>query len=150
MAKFNPYTWWKRGVTVNPLLKKKPKGSTEPLIWHQILNGDFKESPYWKMANQELVYWKKEVEDYKAKNPRITDRSVQDFANLRWKVYHKRIEKLKEEHLKYETNRISLLKEGLIKAFDIDIWEEMVEKCDGDETKLYNEYKIETIKRKNL
>jgi hypothetical protein len=150
MEKFNPYTWWKRGVKVNPPTKKKPKGATEPLIWYQILNGDFKESPYWEMSNQEFVYWKREVDEYKSKNSRISESSAQDFSNARWKVYHKRIEKLREEHLKHETNRISLLKEGLIKAFNIDIWEEIIEKCDGDETKLYNEYKIETIKRKNL
>jgi hypothetical protein len=150
MAKFNPYTWWKRGVKVNPPTKKKPKGATEPLVWYQILNGDFKESPFWEMSNQEFVYWKKEVDEYKAKNSRISESSARDFSNARWKVYHKRIEKLREEHLKHETNRISLLKEGLIKAFEIDIWEEIIEKCEGDETKLYNEYKIETIKRKNL
>jgi len=63
MAKFNPYTWWKRGVKINPPTKKKPKGATEPLIWYQILNGDFKESPFWEMSNQEFVYWKQEVED---------------------------------------------------------------------------------------
>jgi hypothetical protein len=102
------------------------------------------------MADKELVYWEKEIKEYKVKNPRISEASVRDFANNRWKVYHKRIEKLKEEHLRYETNRLSLLKEGLIKTFDLDIWEEIVEKCDGDETKLYNQYKIETIKRKNL
>lgn len=150
MAKFNPYTWWKRGVKVNPPTKKKPKGATEPLVWYQILNGDFKESPFWEMSNQEFVYWKKEVDEYKAKNSRISESSARDFSNARWKVYHKRIEKLREEHLKHETNRISLLKEGLIKAFEIDIWEEIIEKCEGDETKLYNEYKIETIKRKKL
>ena len=98
----------------------------------------------------EAYFWNQEIEEHRAKNSRISEDSVRDFSNSRWKIYHKRIEKLKEEHLRYETNRLSLLKEGLIKAFNLDIWEEIVEKCDGDETKLYNEYKIETIKRKNL
>jgi hypothetical protein len=30
----------------------------------------------------------------------------------------------------------------------MDIWDEMVEKCDGDETKLYQEYKKQAIKTK--
>lgn len=129
-------------------LRKIPKGSSEPLVWHQIQNGDFKHSPYWEMSKKEVDYWKKEVEDYKKKNPRISEKSVQDFADARWRMYHKRIEKLKESHLQYETSRLHLLKEGLIQAFEVDIWDEVVERCDGDETKLYNQYKKETIKSK--
>jgi len=129
-------------------LRKVPKGSSEPLVWHQIQNGDFRHSPYWEMSKKEVDYWKKEVADYRKKNPRISEKSVQDFADSRWRMYHKRIERLKESHLQYEVSRLALLKEGLAQAFGIDIWEEMVEKCDGDETKLYNQYKKETIKIK--
>ena len=129
-------------------LRKVPKGSSEPLVWYQILNGDFKHSPYWSMANKEVDYWKKEIEDYKKKNPRVAEGSVKDFADTRWRMYHKRMEKLKEAHLQYEISRLALLKEGLVNAFGIDIWDEMVEKCDGDETKLYKQYKTEAIKRK--
>ena len=129
-------------------LRKVPKGSSEPLVWHQIQNGDFRHSPYWEMSKKEVDYWKKEVADYRKKNPRISEKSVQDFADSRWRMYHKRIERLKESHLQYEVSRLALLKEGLVQAFGIDIWEEMVEKCDGDETKLYNQYKKETIKIK--
>lgn len=127
-------------------LRKVPKGSSEPLVWYQILNGDFKYSPYWEMSKKEVDYWKKEVDDYRKKNPRISEKSVQDFADSRWRMYHKRIEKLKESHLQYETSRLHLLKEGLIQAFGVDIWDEVVEKCDGDETKLYNLYKKESSK----
>ena len=129
-------------------LRKVPKGSSEPLVWHQIQNGDFRHSPYWEMSKKEVDYWKKEVADYRKKNPRISEKSVQDFADSRWRMYHKRIERLKESHLQYEVSRLALLKEGLVQAFGIDIWDEMVEKCDGDETKLYNQYKKETIKIK--
>ena len=129
-------------------LRKVPRGSSEPLVWHQILNGDFKHSPYWEMSKKEVDYWKKETEDYRKKNPRISEKAIQDFADSRWRMYHKRIEKLKESHLQYEVSRLALLKEGLIKAFEIDIWDEMVEKCDGDETKLYKEYKKQTLKIK--
>ena len=129
-------------------LRKLPRGASEPLVWYQILNGDFKHSPYWSMANKEVDYWKKEIEDYKKKNPRVTEGAVKDFADTRWRMYHKRMEKLKEAHLQYEISRLALLKEGLVNAFGIDIWDEMVEKCDGDETKLYKQYKTEAIKRK--
>ena len=127
-------------------LRKVPKGSSEPLVWYQILNGDFQYSPYWEMSKKEVDYWKKEVDDYRKKNQRISEKSVQDFADSRWRMYHKRIEKLKESHLQYETSRLHLLKEGLIQAFGVDIWDEVVEKCDGDETKLYNLYKKESNK----
>jgi len=129
-------------------LRKVPKGASEPLVWYQILNGDFKYSPYWEMSKKEVDYWKKEVEDYRKKNPRISEKSLQDFADSRWRMYHKRIEKLKESHLQYETSRLALLKEGLVNAFGVDIWDEVVEKCDGDETKLYKEYKKQTTKIK--
>jgi hypothetical protein len=98
------------------------------------------------MSKKEVDYWKKEVEDYRKKNPRVSEKSIQDFADARWRMYHKRIEKLKESHLQYETSRLHLLKEGLIQAFGVDIWDEVVEKCDGDETKLYNLYKKESNK----
>ena len=101
-----------------------------------------------EMSKKEVDYWKKETEDYRKKNPRISEKAIQDFADSRWRMYHKRIEKLKESHLQYEVSRLALLKEGLIKAFEIDIWDEMVEKCDGDETKLYKEYKKQTLKIK--
>ena len=148
MAKFDPYNWWKRGVRMTTPLRKVPKGSSEPLVWYQILNGDFKHSPYWEMSRKEVDYWKKEVDDYRKKNPRISEKSVQDFADSRWRMYHKRIERLRESHLQYEVSRLAMLKEGLINAFGIDIWDEMVEICDGDETKLYKLYKTESTKRK--
>lgn len=148
MAKFDPYNWWKRGVRMTTPLRKLPRGASEPLVWYQILNGDFKYSPYWEMSKKEVDYWKKEVDDYRKKNPRVSEKSIQDFADARWRMYHKRIEKLKESHLQYETSRLALLKEGLVNAFGVDIWDEMVEKCDGDETKLYKLYKKEAIKLK--
>lgn len=148
MAKFDPYNWWKRGVRMTTPLRKVPKGASEPLVWYQILNGDFKHSPYWEMSNKETDYWKKEIADYRKKNPRITEKSVQDFADARWRMYHRRIERLRESHLQYEVTRLAMLKEGLINAFEVDIWDELVERCDGDETKLYKMYKTESIKRK--
>ena len=148
MAKFDPYNWWKRGVRMTTPLRKVPRGASEPLVWYQILNGDFKHSPYWEMSKKEVDLWNKEVDEYRKKNPRISEKSVQDVADSRWRMYHKRIEKLKESHLQYEVSRLHLLKEGLIQAFGMDIWDEMVEKCDGDETKLYQEYKKQAIKTK--
>ena len=90
MAKFDPYNWWKRGVRMTTPLRKVPKGASEPLVWYQILNGDFKHSPYWEMSNKETDYWKKEIADYRKKNPRITEKSVQDFADARWRMYHRK------------------------------------------------------------
>jgi DNA polymerase elongation subunit (family B) len=145
MAKFS---WWKRGVKVTTPIKKVPKGSSEPLVWHQIQHGDFRPSPYLEMAKIEFEMWKNEIEKYKSKNPRVSEDSIRDFSNLRWRTYHKRIEKLKGDHIQYESSRLKMLKDGLISAFGMDIWEKVIEKCEGDETNLYNLYKKETMKIK--
>lgn len=148
MPKFDPYSWWKRGVRVTTPIKKAPKYSADPLVWHQIQHGDFRPSPYWEMSNKEVDLWKSEIKTYKEKNPRVSEDSIRDFSETRWKMYQKRIEKLRIDHITYEASRLELLKEGLISAFGVDIWENVLLKCDGDETKLYNLYKKEAIKLK--
>jgi hypothetical protein len=141
MGKFDMFNWWKRGVTVTSPIKKIPKGSGHPLVWHQIMHGDFRPSPYWEMSNLEIDLFNKEIEDYKKKKPYSSKEAIEEWSRSRWSTYHKRIEKLKEAHIEYEQKRISLLKKGLLEAFDVDIWEESLRECQGDEMDLYEIYK---------
>ena len=149
MGKFDVFNWWKRGVRVNTPLTKAPKGSGYPLVWHQIQHGDFRPSPYWEMSNEEFRLFDKEVEAYRKEKPYLGNDSVEEWARPRRKVYHKRIEKLRESHIEYEQKRISLLKRGLIEAFDYDVWEESISQCDGDEMDLYEIYKLNSTKKRN-
>lgn len=141
MGRFDVFNWWKRGVKVISPLTKAPKNSIFPLVWHQIKHGDFSPSPYWEMSNEEIRLFHKEVEEYKKKNPYSNDQSVEEWSRSRRKVYFKRIEKLRESHIEYETKRISLLRKGLLDAFEKDVWEESINECEGDEMELYEIYK---------
>ena len=118
------FNWWKRGVKVSAPLTKAPKGSGYPLVWHQIQHGDFRPSPYWEMSNDEFKLFDKEIEAYKKEKPYIGKDSVDEWSRSRWKTYHKRIEKLRGSHIEYEQKRISLLRKGLLEAFDYDVWDE--------------------------
>ena len=134
------FNWWKRGVKVSAPLTKAPKGSGHPLVWHQIQHGDFRPSPYWKMSNDEFKLFDKEIEAYKKEKPYIGKDSVDEWSRSRWKTYHKRIEKLRG---------ISLLRKGLLEAFDYDVWDESISRCQGDEMDLYEIYKIKSNEKRN-
>jgi len=38
-------------------------------------------------------------------------------------------------------SRMDLLKKGLIKAFRVDVWDEVLEECDGGPKEFYRTYK---------
>lgn len=135
------FNWWKRGIKITKPLSKAPKGSGNPLVWHQIQHGDFRPSPYWEMSREEINLFEKEVEKRRKENPYSSEEHIQNWARSRWSTYWKRIEKLKESHIEYENKRILLLKKGLIDAFGKDVWEESVMECEGDEMDLYEIYK---------
>jgi len=129
---------------VSAPLTKAPKGSGYPLVWHQIQHGDFRPSPYWEMSNEEFKLFDKEIEVYKKEKPYIGKDAVEEWSRSRWKTYHKRIEKLRGSHIEYEQKRISLLRKGLLEAFDHDVWNESISGCEGDEMDLYEIYKLKS------
>ena len=143
------FNWWKRGVNVTKILGKVPSGSGYPLVWHQIQHGDFRPSPYWEMSMDEIKFFEQEIKDYIKKKPYIGKDSIEEFSRSRWKTYHKRIEKLRESHIEYEQKRISLLRKGLLEAFDFDVWEETISECQGDEMDLYDLYKEKSRIKRN-
>lgn len=148
MGRFDVFNWWKRGVKITSLLTKAPKGSGHPLVWHQIMHGDFRPSPYWEMSLEEISLFKKEVGDYIKKNPYSGKESVDEWSRLRWRVYQKRIEKLRESHIEYESKRLGILKKNLMEAFGEDVWEESILECEGDEMDLYEIYKKNSAEKK--
>lgn len=120
---FDRFNWWKRGVKVTKPLAKVPAGSDKPLVYHQILHGDFRPSPYWDMAKQEEEYLRQEVEKYKKANPTARPDTVRDFEYSRARIYTKRANKLRESHQEYEVSRLDMLRKGLKDAFGHDEWE---------------------------
>ena len=139
---FNAFNYWKRGKKVVPMLKKAPKNSPHPLVWHQIKKGCYDLSPYWGMIKFELKLFEKEMYDYIKKNPRVSKEDIEAFRMKRRPIYNKRISKLAEEHTEYEGKRLKLLKNQLIKDFGVDVWDEALNACPdtGDLMDLYNTY----------
>jgi hypothetical protein len=120
---FDRFNWWKRGVKVTKPLTKVPYGSDKPLVYHQILHGDFRPSPYWEMAKQEEKYLEEEVKKYRKANPHVKEDSVRDFRYTRARIYTKRANKLRESHQEYEVARLDMLRKGLKDAFGKDYWD---------------------------
>ena len=66
-------------------------------------------------------------------------------------LYKKRINKLREAHCEYEELRLNTLRNGLLEAFNIDVWDEAVEKCEGDSAMdLYNTYSSIAVMAKSV
>ena len=101
------------------------------------------------MSLEEIRIFEKELEDYLKKKPYLGRESIDEWSRSRWKVYQKRIEKLRESHIDYERKRIGLLRKGLIEAFEFDVWDESISECEGDEMDLYEIYKIKSLEKRN-
>ena len=111
------------------------------MVWHQIERGDFDPSPYWDMADKEIEMFEEEMAKYKAEHPSMDLLDYQDHWRKRWAVYNKRIIKLREEHWKHDVSRMDLFKKGLIRAFKVDVWDEVLEECEGGPKDFYKIYK---------
>lgn len=130
---FNAFNYWKRGRKAVPMLKKAPKNSPYPLVWHQIKKGCYDLSPYWSLIGVEHALLRKEIHDFKKNNPRASQESIDAFILKRRPIYNKRIRKLEEAHHEYESKRLIMLKNQFIVDFGVDVWEEALETCMGDE-----------------
>lgn len=144
---FSPFHYWRRGVQMSKPLTTTPRNKIGPLVLFQIEHGDFDPCPYWNMSLEEIAMWQNEVDDYRDRG--YGREAVQEFSQIRWGVYKKRINKLQEAHFAYEESRLSMLRKGLIEAFRVDIWDEALEACEGDDAMdLYNTYA--KLSRKHL
>ena len=136
---FSPFHYWRRGVQMTKPLTTTPARSVGSLVLHQIAHGDYDPCPYWDMSMEEISMWQSEVDEYRDKG--FSKEAVTEFSQTRWIVYKKRINKLQEAHVEYEQNRILMLRKGLIAAFNLDLWDEALEACEGDDAMaIYNTY----------
>ena len=136
---FSPFHYWRRGVQTTKMINKVPRGFIGPLVKARIEHGDFDPCPYWEMSMEEIALWQSEVDEYRAKG--YGKDAVEEFSRARWAIYKKRIDKLREAHCNYEELRLNMLRVGLVEAFNIDVWDEAIEKCEGDTPMdLYNTY----------
>lgn len=146
---FSPFHYWRRGVQMTKMINTVPKGFIGPLVKARIEHGDFDPCPYWEMSMEEISLWQSEVDEYRAKG--YSKDAIDDFSRTRWAVYKKRINKLREAHCEYEELRLNTLRNGLLEAFNIDVWDEAVEKCEGDSAMdLYNTYSVIATKAKSV
>lgn len=136
---FSQFHYWRRGVSMTRPLTSTPAKSMGSLVLHQIKHGDFDPCPYWEMSMQEISMWQSEVDEYRDKG--FGKAAVEEFSQSRWAVYKKRINKLQEAHVEYEQNRLVMLRKGLIEAFRIDVWDQALDACEGDDVmSLYETY----------
>ena len=147
MKKFNQFTYWKRGVNLGKKkLKVKPKDGKEHLIYYQIRNGDWDESPYWKMANENSQKFDLEKREWKERNPRVSKQSYEDWEMVRRNKWNKEIFKLKEAHQEYELKTINNLIQELNHAFGFVNCPINLEMFEGTLEDLYWAYKKEIQK----
>lgn len=134
---------------MSKMINKVPRGYIGPLVKARIEHGDFDACPYWDMSVEEIGMWQSEVDDYRARG--YGREAVEEFSRVRWAIYKKRIDKLREAHMMYEESRLGMLRTGLIEAFGIDVWEEALEQCEGESPMdLYNCYSKLAIAAKSI
>ena len=141
MGKFSQFTYWKSGVNIGRKKVKLPKDATEYLVYYQILNGEYDESPYWKMSIDEFEKLEGECLNWKLENNRSSSDAYDHWYIHRRRVYNKKIQKLREAHQNYEESRLKSLKVQLIKDFGYDIFDDLMDNHDGDLIQFYYDYK---------
>lgn len=124
MGKFN---WWRRYRPKAKLQKKNAKKGI-PFVLQQIDNGDFDHSDLKQQAEDELVRCEKElkqfVKAYKGNNPKEDNR----YLDIERK-YRKRYNKLMEDYHEEEIRTLMELRSSLIKHFEVDVWEEVMQEA---------------------
>ncbi len=126
-----PFYWWRRFRTHRNLPYKAP-------LIDKIRNGDFEYSPFFEQAKWELHWMKEEQEEfiknYQGKNYEH-DNLYEDIERRARKRYNK----LYEDAIKDETDRMERLINGLSKYFKIkkDNIRNIIEEFDGTTEELY-------------
>ena len=107
-----PFYWYRRFKTHKYLPYKSP-------LVDKILNEDFEYSPFFEQANWELHWMKEEQEEfiknYQGKDP-LLDRLYMDIETRSRKRYNK----LFEDAMKDEHNRMDILTNNLSKYYKLN------------------------------
>lgn len=136
---FSPFTYWQRGRKVNKPLTRPKKGDKRHFVLQCIEHGDFEPSPWGDMIEEEYEMLNEEIEEYKEKNPRSSQETIEYFKRQREWVYSKRIKKLREAHTNYEIARSDRLVDLMVKCFGSPVVETVMQHgFDGDARDFYD------------
>jgi len=130
----NKFFWWRRFPIHKSLGKRKP-------IYMKIKNGDYDYSPYFQQADWELEWMDADIKV--ATKHCISAEGISENSRKVQEMSYKRRNKLLEDAMKDEHNRLESLKEDIIFAYggDKKLYNEVIEKCDGDINQLVIDYK---------
>ena len=132
------FTWWRRFYPTQKLDRKEMFEGASKLL-QRIEAGEFEADGLWEQSYLEEEISKKEFEDFKKKNPTVSQ-DLYDVAerDIR-KKRNKRMNVMRDNHIKNEMNLLYRLKNELLKEYDIDqseIWG-LIENFDGTTRELY-------------
>jgi hypothetical protein len=131
---YNPYRWWTKGRKNKPLPAHAP-------IFDKIKNGDYDYSYLFAEAD-EMKSKAKQAYDETYKNYGGTDEKNRIEVSLdASRMKRLKAIKLQLEAHKDELNILYKLRKDLQSVFGVDLWDEAIEKVDGDLIELYTYYK---------
>ena len=144
MSRFN---WWRRSKKKAPLQKKEALQGRSFLL-QQIEHGDFDPSDYRRQAKHELHLLKQE-QNKLIKSWIAGPESLKHKLDEVERKYIKRYNKLMEDDFEEERRLLRNLREGLIKEFEVDCWNESLQADPNqDLITLYQNYKKLASKQK--
>ena len=144
MSRFN---WWRRSKKRAPLQKKEALQGRSFLL-QQIEHGDFDPSDYRRQAKHELHLLKQE-QNKLIKSWIAGPESLKHKLDEVERKYIKRYNKLMEDDFEEERRLLRNLREGLIKEFEVDCWNESLQADPNqDLITLYQNYKKLASKQK--
>ena len=132
-----PFYWYRRFKTHKCLPYKSP-------LVDKILNEDFEYSPFFEQANWELHWMKEEQEEfiknYQGKDP-LLDRLYMDIETRSRKRYNK----LFEDAMKDEHNRMDMLTNNLSKYYKLNKQKvkDFINEFEGTTIELFESLKYE-------
>lgn len=129
----NKFFWWRRFPTHKTISKYHP-------FPQKIDNGDFDYSPYFQQADWELEWMEQDIATKTSHCKSIE--GINEVTREVQEIYFKRRNRLLEDAMKDEHNRLEYLKENLIFTYggNKDLCDEVMEKCDGDYYQLIQDY----------
>ena len=132
------FTWWRRFYSTQKLDTKQMYKAASKLL-QRIEAGEFEHDGLWDESLLEEEIFEQQFEEFKQKHPKGSqDLYDHAYVNLR-KKKNKRVNIMRDHHLKHELTLLYNLKEDLAKEFNMDsdtVWETM-EEFDGTTRELY-------------
>lgn len=122
---YNPFYWWRRFSKSAPL-KRKDALKGKSFLLQQIEHGDFEYSDYSRQARLEPKYLEERIIKLRSTHnggPESFREKVDEYKSMS----AARINRLMADHHNEETKLLFLLKDGLVKEFGVDVWDEALE-----------------------